>query len=229
MKKGRLLLTLLEARFGRERMDAFLKDYFDHFASKSVTTEQFLAYLDSGLLGRLQGALTREQVGQWVWGAGIPPDAVFPVAEDFVAVDAARSLWLDGKSPARKLVTQGWTGQQWIYFLDGMPTTLGKAQLVELDQAFDLSKGANARVTRSWLGLVIRAAYQPEFPHLEQYLINVGRTRFVVPLYADLVKTPSGSATARRVYALARPGYAHSTTQVLDALVNPDADRSADE
>ena len=228
-EKGRLLLTLLEARFGRDRMDAFLKDYFDHFASKSVTTEQFLAYLETGLLNRSSGLVTREQVGQWVWGAGIPSDAVLPVAPDFAAVDAARGLWLDGKAPAKKLDTQGWTGQQWTYFLDGMPTTLGKAQLAELDQAFNLSKGGNARVTRSWLALVIRAAYQPEFPHLEQYLINVGRTRLVVPLYADLVKTSSGAATARRVYALARPGYAHSTTEVLDAIVNPDADRSADE
>ena len=228
-QKGRLLLTFLESKFGRERIDAFLKDYFDHFTLKNVTTEQFLSYLETGLLDRFPGIVTREQMRQWISAPGIPAQAVLPVAENFTAVDAARSMWLEGKSPARKLPTHDWTGQQWIYFLDNMPGTLKQPQLAELDQTFKLSQGTNAQVSRSWLMLVIRGAYQPEFPYLEQYLVNVGRSSLVVPLYTELVKTSPGAVAAKRVYALARPGYARSTTQALDAIVDPDADRPADE
>ena len=44
-EKGRLFLNYLDAKFGRERFDAFLRGYFDHFAFKSITTEQFNQYL----------------------------------------------------------------------------------------------------------------------------------------------------------------------------------------
>src|SRR4029077_1435200 len=44
-EKGRLFLNFLDAKFGRERFDAFLRGYFDHFAFKSVNSEQFMTYL----------------------------------------------------------------------------------------------------------------------------------------------------------------------------------------
>src|ERR1700722_7983218 len=44
-EKGRLFLTYLDAKFGRERFDTFLRSYFDHFAFKSITTEQCTEYL----------------------------------------------------------------------------------------------------------------------------------------------------------------------------------------
>ncbi|MEO5625120.1 MAG: M1 family aminopeptidase/hydrolase, partial [Dokdonella sp.] len=43
--KGAWLLRTLEARFGREAFDAYLRGYFDHFAFQSITTEQMLGYL----------------------------------------------------------------------------------------------------------------------------------------------------------------------------------------
>ncbi|HWJ35456.1 MAG TPA: M1 family aminopeptidase/hydrolase, partial [Steroidobacteraceae bacterium] len=58
-EKGRLFLTFLDAKFGRERFDAFLRGYFDHFAFQSITTEQFLQYLQENLLDRFAGVVTR--------------------------------------------------------------------------------------------------------------------------------------------------------------------------
>jgi aminopeptidase N len=43
-EKGALFLTQLEHTFGRERFDAYLKGYFDHFAFQSITTAQSLAW-----------------------------------------------------------------------------------------------------------------------------------------------------------------------------------------
>ncbi len=39
-EKGSLFLRQVEQAFGRERFDAWLKEYFDHFAFQSITTEQ---------------------------------------------------------------------------------------------------------------------------------------------------------------------------------------------
>jgi len=220
-EKGRLLFTFLEGKFGRERFDAFLRTYFDHFAFKSLTTEQFLGYLKDNLLDRYPGVVSRDEVMQWVLAPGIPADAVLPTTDAFQRVDQARGEWLAGKKPAKKLDTRDWMTPQWQYFLDGMTGPLRKEQLSELDQAFGFMRTGNALVSRSWLMLVIRSGYTPGFPRLEEYLQSVGRRKLIEPLYEELMKTPAGAAMAKRVFALARPGYHASTAAAIDAIVNP--------
>ncbi|MCZ6767460.1 MAG: M1 family aminopeptidase/hydrolase, partial [bacterium] len=48
--KGYLFLRLLEESVGRERMDAFLRKYFDTFAFGSMTSERFVEYLRAELI-----------------------------------------------------------------------------------------------------------------------------------------------------------------------------------
>ncbi len=224
-EKGRLLLTFLESKFGRERFDAFLRGYFDHFAFKSITTEQFLKYLQENLLDRFPGVVTRDQVMAWVDGPGIPPDAVLPTAAVFASVDEARSAWESGKVAAKKLATRDWAAPQWMYFLDTLPA-LTSTQLQELDQAFGFTRSADAELGRSWFLLVIRNHYQPAYVRLEEYLTTVGRRSLITPLYEELMKTPAGSTQAKRVYATARRGYHPQTVVALDAIVTPDAESS---
>jgi leukotriene-A4 hydrolase len=224
-QKGRLFLEYLAAKFGRERFDAFVHGYFDHFAFKSITTEQFTQYLTENLLDRFPGIVTHEQVLAWINGPGLPADAVLPVSSAFVPVDDARTAWLAGTLPAKKL-DHAWVTQQWLHFLDNMPAALSAAQLADLDQAEGFTHSGNALIERSWLELVVRNNYQPGFARLEEYLMGIGRRLLIEPLYTDLMKTPSGTAFAKRVYAKARPGYHPETAAAIDAIVNPTAEGS---
>ncbi len=223
-EKGRLFLNYLDAKFGRERFDAFLRGYFDHFAFKSVNSEQFMAYLQENLLDRFPDIVTRAQVNTWVLGPGLPADAVLPATNLFQPVDAARDAWLGGKLAAKK-VGPDWIAQQWLYFLDGMPP-LGAAQLAELDKAFSLSKSANAEIAHSWFKLVIANNYQPNYPRLEEYLRIIGRRKLIEPLYESLMKTPAGTEVAKRVFAKARPGYHPETVKAIEAIVAPKEETS---
>jgi|HubBroStandDraft_1064217.scaffolds.fasta_scaffold00093_8 leukotriene-A4 hydrolase len=226
-QKGRLFLSFLEARFGREHFDAFLHAYFDHFAFKSIDTEQFNEYLQANLLDRFPGIVTRDQVLNWEHAPGIPADAVLPTSSAFEPVDQARAAWLAGTLAAKKLGPD-WVTQQWLYFLNNLPAALGPKQLAELDEARGLTKSQNAEIEHSWLQIVIRNNYQPSYPRLEEYLTSIGRRKLIVPLYAELMKTPSGTAFAKRVYTKARPGYHPDTVAVLDPMVDPDAANAAD-
>src|SRR6202166_1400128 len=110
-QKGRLFLEYLAAKFGRERFDAFVRGYFDHFAFKSITTEQFTQYLTENLLDRSPRIVTHEQVLAWVNGAGRPADAVLPVSSAFAPVDEARAAWLAGTLQSKKF-DHAWVTQQ---------------------------------------------------------------------------------------------------------------------
>jgi leukotriene-A4 hydrolase len=224
-EKGRLFLNYLDAKFGREHFDIFLRDYFDHFAFKSVNSEQFMAYLQENLLDRFPGIVTRAQVNTWVLSPGLPADAVLPVTNLFQPVDAARDAWLAGKLAAKKIGAD-WLAQQWLYFLDGMPPTLATAQLAELDKTFGLSKSRNAEIGHSWFKLVIVNNYQPSFASLEVYLKTIGRLKLIEPLYEALMKTPAGTEVAKRVFAEARPGYHPETVRAIEAIVAPKEESS---
>jgi aminopeptidase N len=219
-EKGRLFLNYLDAKFGRERFDTFLRGYFEHFSFKSITTEQFLAYLQENLLDRFPGIVNRGQVNAWVSSPGLPADAVLPFTTMFEPVDEARAAWLAGKLAPKKL-GMDWIAQQWLYFLNNMPATLPASQLADLDKAFEFSKNPNAEIAHSWFKLVIANDYQPAFPRLEEYLKTVGRRKLIAPLYEALMKTPSGAAVAKRVYAKARPGYHPETVKAISAIVVP--------
>jgi hypothetical protein len=221
-QKGRLFLSYLDAKFGRDRFDAFLRGYFDHFALKSITTEQFNQYLTENLLDRFPGIVTREQVLAWEHDPGLPADAVLPVSSAFQPVDDARTAWLSGKLESRKFGLD-WVTLRWLYFLDNMPAAMSADQLGRLDQAYGLTRSQNAEIEHSWLVLVIRNDYQPSYARLEEYLTTIGRRKLIAPLYVDLMKTPSGSEFAKRVYAKARPGYHSQTVAAIDTIVNPAA------
>ena len=222
-EKGRLFLQYLDAKFGRERFDAFLRGYFDHFAFKSVNTDQFLSYLQENLLDRYPGIVTRAQVNDWVLKPGLPADAVLPATTAFQVVDDARNSWLSGKEPLKK-IGGDWLAQQWIYFLDGMPAALTAAQLTDLDKSLSLSKTPNAEIGHSWFMLVVANDYQPAFAHLENYLETIGRVKFIEPLYQGLMRTSSGAVVAKRVFKKARPGYHPITAKAIEAIVEPKDD-----
>jgi hypothetical protein len=59
-----------------------------------------------------------------------------------------------------------------------------------------------------------------------EYLKTIGRRRLIAPLYEELMKTPAGATQAKRVFALARPGYHPQTAAAVDAIVNPPSDAS---
>jgi leukotriene-A4 hydrolase len=221
-EKGRLFLSYLDAKFGKDRFDAFLRGYFDHFAFKSVTTEQFNQYLWENLLDRFPGIVAREQVLTWENAPGIPADAVLPVSSALSQVDQARASWLAGTLAPKKFGLD-WGAEQWQYFLDGMPATLRAKQLSDLDKAYALTRSQNAEIEHSWLQLVIRNDYRPGYARLEEYLKTVGRRRLIEPLYVELMKTPAGSDFAKRVYAIARPGLHPQAVAAIDAVVTPEA------
>ena len=180
------------------------------------------------MLDRYPGVVSRDEVTAWVSAPGLPDDAVLPVSGEFAPVDQARAAWLGGGlAPKRlKLDSSGWAAQQWLYFLDNMPASLSTAQMKELDQWFEFTHTANAEIGHSWFLLVIRSRYQPGYGRLEDYLQTIGRRKLIAPLYEELMKTPAGAAQAKRVYALARPGYHPETVAAIDAILNPPSEES---
>ncbi len=205
-ERGALFLAYLEAKFGRETFDAFLRRWFDAHAFKSVTTPQFLDFLQRELLAKQPGVVSDAQINAWLRSPTMPEDTVWPQSEAFARVDETRALFLSARIPAAALDVSGWSTRQWQYFLDGMPDQLDAPQLAALDAAFDLSTGRNAAIASRWFCVVARNAYTPAYPAMEQHLSSIGRMLLIVPVYRALVKTDDGRALAQRIFSASRAG-----------------------
>jgi leukotriene-A4 hydrolase len=210
--KGAWLLRTLEARFGRDAFDTYLRGYFDHFAFQSITTEQMLGYLQPNLLDKFPGKMSRAEVMTWIDEPGIPANATVPQSPRFDAIAAARTEWLAGTRAAADIGAKDWNTHEWMYFLDGLPEKIALDRLVSFDAAWHLTGAANAEVARRWYLVAIRNDYRPARAQMAAYMTRIGRRYLVVPLYEALAKTPEGLTFARATYAKARPGY-HPMTQ----------------
>jgi len=210
--KGALFLTLLEHTVGRERWDRFLRGYFDGHAFRSITTADFVAQLEHDL----GGAIAPVDVGLWTQRPGLPADAPRPTTAALAAVDAEVAAYVGGKAPGA-LATKGWTTQQWLRFLRALPESLTAEQMGALDSAFAFTRSGNSEILCQWLELSIRHRYATADPELERFLRDVGRRKFLKPLYAALMK--ADPARAKALYAANRPRYHSVSTGTLDGIV----------
>jgi hypothetical protein len=222
-EKGALLLYEIEQKVGRDAFDQFLLDYFNHFAFQSITTEDFLAYLEKTLLKTHAESLDAERIRAWIFEPGIPAGAPQPESDAFAMIDAVRQGWLDGSVAAENIDTSEWTYHQWKHFLDDMPETLDATQMADLDQAFRLTASQNNEIAFSWLRIAIRNDYEPANERLEHFLTSIGRNKFLRPLYQDLMDNGKADV-AVRVFEKARSGYHPLTVKRNSLIIYPEPD-----
>jgi aminopeptidase N len=210
--KGAWLLRTLEQRAGRAVFDPFLRGWFDQHAFQSVTTEQFVAYLRKHLLEAHPKVMSDAELDEWLHGSGIPASAVHAVSKRLAQLDATRNAWLKGEITTAQLNTKAWTATEWMKFLNDVDEKATLAQLRELDQAFGLGKSANNEVAFRFYRAAIHAGYTDIRAPLNDFLMSVGRQKFVVPLYSALKARGQDKAWAAAVYKKARERY-HPATQ----------------
>ncbi len=218
-EKGALLLRQIEQTFGRQRFDKYLRGYFDHFAFQSITTAQALTYLRENLFAQSPELAAKIPLDQWVYQPGLPPGAPSPQSDAFAKVEAQAAAWARGASPASQLQTSGWNSQEWLHFLRALPAKLTVAQMTELDAAFHFTQTGNNEVLQQWLLMSITNNYPAASARLEDFLLTVGRRKYIKPLYEELMKTPAGKERAESIYERARPGYHPMAQSTIDAIV----------
>lgn len=217
--KGAWFLQFLEQRVGREVFDPFLKGWFDSHAFQSATTDDFVAYLRKNLLPKAPDAVTEDDLRAWLDEPGIPASAPKAASRNFAIVDTARIAWLGSGQLPNRQVTDAWTTQEWVHFLEGMGGSLKPEQLAQLDQAYHFTGTANGEIAMRWYPLAIRSGDRQVWPAAGDFIARVGRRKLIMPIYAELVKTPDGLAFAKTIFAKAEPGYHPITTDSVRAML----------
>ena len=207
--KGALMLRAIEEEIGREKFDAFIRAYFDHFAFQSITTATFEAYL------KAQVPELKLDVKEWIYKPGMP--ASTPKINSLLlnAVDEELGNWKKNKP----VNTRDWLAQQWLHFLRGLPADLNASQMAKLDADYQFTKSKNSEILDVWLVLAIRHKYAPAQAALETFLGSVGRQKFIKPLYQELAKTADGKVRAKALFSKNKENYHPIAASLIETLL----------
>jgi len=201
-EKGYLFVALLEQVAGREEFDAFIKKYIKHFSFTSITTAQFEEFLNA----ELPGIADKVRANEWIHHAGLPDNAPVFASERLEMLEGLAKGWSDGTRPDVDQ-TKNWSPEDWQIFLQALPRTLPEADCVWLDDNFGLTGQGNSEILCNWLLIATNSGYEPVFDRLRSFLGDVGRMKYLKPLYTALYEGEKTKEMAREVFAANAGGY----------------------
>lgn len=217
--KGYFFLRSIEEKHGKENFDTFLKNYFSTNAFTSMTTSDFKTFIRSYYDSAFDITIGESDFNEWIHSESLPPHVPEPRSERFKKVDEMLAAWKTEKrlDPA---AGKSWSTHEWLHFLRNLPDVLTQEQLTTLDNFGKFTASGNAEIITVWGVISLQNQYRKMYPKIEEFLIQTGRRKFLMPLYSEMIKTESGKGMATAIYRKARPNYHFVATNSIDKLLN---------
>ena len=206
-QKGFFFLRALEEAAGRPRFDAWLRSYLTALRFHAITTDDFLAHFEAAL----PGVLARVDAPHWLDGEGVPATAPKPVSDRLAAIQK-----IGAAVPSD---TTGWTPTEWQLYLESVPRPASAELCRALEANFGLTRSTNYEVLVAWLVLALASGYHAVVPRATEVLRDVGRMKYLRPIFFELAKHPATRATAREAFAANAKGYHPIARQVIEGVL----------
>lgn len=216
-EKGYAFLQTVEAAVGREKFDRFITDYFNAHAFQSITTEDFVTYINKNLIKGDKALADKIRLDDWIFKPGIPSNVINPVSEDFKVIDEIQKSWR--KTGVKGLAQKIKSTNEKIHFIDYLPKDLTVEEMTAIDKEFNFTNGGNFVIRRQWFIPAIQHQYRFAYPEIEKFLTSYSRTYSLLPLYKEMIKTPEGKIWAKQIYAKAKSGYHATTVHAVEPLL----------
>lgn len=216
-EKGFQFLWRIERQIGRPAFDEFLKKYIGTFKFQSIDTDMFLIFLKTNIPG-IEKEIDLEM---WTEGTGIPPDAYEPVSSIYTRIVSLANEFKLGRMPREDEVAD-WQGQEWELYLENLPKSVEASQILALDERYRLSESKDYEVKVAFLQLAILAGCKDYYNEVEKTLKEVGRMKYLRPLYTALVQGSGKDEQkifAKGVFAEAREGYHPIAQGVVESIL----------
>ncbi len=221
--KGASFLRTIESTVGREKFDAFLLNYFNSHAFKSISTEDFIKDLESNLLSPNEIDFN---VNDWIYKPGLP--------ENHIQLHSERLSFM--KNVADKLnknenvfdkelknkTRNDFITQEWQTFIRSLSNNLSVETMALIDKHLKFSTEANPAIKSDWFNLAIRTGYEAAKPEIEKYLMKIGRRWYIESIYQSLKDSedPKDLAFALEIFDKAKASYHFVSKNTIEELLS---------
>jgi leukotriene-A4 hydrolase len=214
-EKGARFLTLVERNVGRPRFDGFVRDYIGRFRFTSITSEDFLAFLEE----KMPGVAGEVGAREWLYEPGIPANAPVFRSERLQALVGLAEGWQRGVRPSEADV-RSWSPAEMLVYLQHLPREIDAAGCAWLDGTLKLTGRGNYEILVEWLTIAGGSDHEPVFGRIREVLTRVGRMKYLRPLYGALGRHPRTRALAREIFAAASDGYHALSRRVVETVMD---------
>jgi aminopeptidase N len=213
-EKGARFVVTLEREVGRDRFDRFVLDYLHRFRFESITTEEFLQFLEAQLPGIAQKVRAQE----WLHGAEMPSNAPVFTSEKLEQLTALAQGWTAGTRPSEAQL-RAWDAREVLVFIQHLPRQLDYESLTWLDANLHLTTRGNYEILVEWLTIAGGSNYEPVFGRIREVLTQVGRQKFLRPLFGALGNHTETQRLGREIYTAARETYQSLSRRVIEEVI----------
>lgn len=216
--KGYFFLRSLEEKFGRDKFDRFVREYFRQHSFESVDTEKFIPYLKEYYKSTWGVELEDSFIHAWIYGKGLPDDCSRPSSIHFEKVDEVISRWKNSQV-VKASETKNWNTHQWLHFLKQLPVVMSIQRLEALDRLGDFTNSGNAEILAAWCVIAVRNNYEKAYSVIASFLMNTGRRKFLMPIYTELIKSEGGRSRAVTIFNKAKINYHFVALNSIERLL----------
>ncbi len=213
-EKGSRLLALVERTAGRERFDRFMRRYIARFRFTSITSEEWLAFLDA----EIPGVSAQAEVRRWLHEPGMPSNAPVFQSKSLEDLTHLAEGWPSGARPSKSQIA-GWSPSETLIYLQRLQRPVDRASCEWLDANLSLTGRGNYEILVEWLTIAAASDYEPVFPRIREVLTRVGRMKYIRPLYTALGKHPRTRDLARQIFEVAGRSYHSLSRRVVESII----------
>lgn len=196
-EKGSTFLYHLEKLVGREKWDKFIPHYFMTFKRRSVDSYEFKATLLSFFESDSEASKKLNELNwdEWFYKPGFPPkpnfdttlaDMCYDLANKWEALNHGKAQF----SPSKKDI-ESFNANQEVVFLEKIQTfdkPLSPKLVDQMGKEYGFAKSKNVEIVSRYFVIGLQARAESVYKPAAKLLGEVGRMKFVRPLFRELMK-----------------------------------------
>jgi leukotriene-A4 hydrolase len=206
-QKGYAFLVQLERAVGCKAFDTFIQKYISNYALQTLTTEEFVSFLQE----QLPKAVEKVDVEEWLYEPGFPKSAHTLHSELYDDVRNLVSKYDRGELPTKDQVSD-WIFHQIFLFVQMLPKEVPIEDCRYFENLFNFKGSPRYASLYDFYSLCVRSGYREVMPEVEHFLETVGVSSRLVKVYRALAETDWAKTLARQFFERFREGY-HPITQ----------------
>lgn len=214
-EKGSLFLKLIEETVSRPAFDRFIRAYIEKFRFTSIDTDDVISFLEKhfpGLMDKIQGQ-------RWLYEAGLPENCPKIVSSRLEYLKNLSSAFKYGTYPTEEEIALMNPNEKLVYF-QGLPRVMTKEQLDFLTSAFNLKEMTNSEILCEYLAIAAGSDYEPAFEQIRKFLYEVGRLKFIRPIYKAMGNNKRTRLLAKEIFEKIKEEIHPLTKMVIESEIS---------
>jgi hypothetical protein len=208
-------LRLLEETVSRKSFDRFIRAYIEKFRFSSIGTDELVSFINE----YFEGLPEKVDADKWLYKPGIPENCPKIYSSRLEYIKNLSDGFKFGTYPTKEEIGLMKPAEKLVYF-QGLPKKLSEEECQFLEKNFELREMTNAEILSKWFIISATSNYKPTFKMIRNFLLEVGRMKFVKPIYKAMGTNKETRQLAKEIFEITKESLHPLTRTVVEQEIS---------